>query len=306
MSTTESKVVLITGASSGIGKRTAEYLVEQGYRVFGTSRNPKAPESNGVTMLALDVTEDTSVQACVEAVVEQAGRIDVLVNNAGVEFFGALEESTIDEYKWLFETNVFGLIRVTQAVVPHMRQQGAGMIINIGSVAGSGGYPFQTAYAGSKHAVKGITDALRFEVEPFGIKVFVVQPNIFKSAIVNQSWTAANAMAIYNSRRNRMRYTFDYRLTHGPDPIAVTYRIERIIDGRAKRWIQPVGFYAVMSTLRLLIPPALYERHQVWLWQLTEQRGTFYHGLMWVMHRILGRSDDKIPPGLPPVDADPM
>ena len=159
----EPSVVLITGASSGIGKRTAEYLVEQGYQVFGTSRHPKAETVNGVRMIALDVTDDGSVQACVETVLAEAGHIDVLVNNAGAGMAGALEETGINEGKWLFEINFFGLVRVTQAVLPHMRARRSGHIIHIGSASGTVGIPFAPMYSASKHAVKGLTDGLRFE-----------------------------------------------------------------------------------------------------------------------------------------------
>src|SRR5262245_47487212 len=164
------KVVLITGASSGVGQSTARLLSRQGYKVFGTSRNPASAEViPTVEVLALDVRSDDSVAACVKAVVNEVGRVDILVNNAGYELAGALEETSIDETKAQFETNFFGVVRMVKAVLPSMRQQKQGKIINVSSLAGVSSIPFMGFYSATKFALEGYTKALRMEVSPFNI-----------------------------------------------------------------------------------------------------------------------------------------
>jgi NADP-dependent 3-hydroxy acid dehydrogenase YdfG len=150
----DQKVVVVTGASSGVGQATARLLSQRGYRVFGTSRNPvSAVPIPTVEMVALDVRDDDSVGACVNAITSQVGRLDVLVNNAGYELAGALEELSIEEAKAQFETNFFGVVRMVQAVLPHMRQQQGGQIINISSLAGLTPIPFMGIYSASKFAL---------------------------------------------------------------------------------------------------------------------------------------------------------
>jgi NAD(P)-dependent dehydrogenase (short-subunit alcohol dehydrogenase family) len=246
-------------------------------------------------MVTLDVTSDESVMACVATVLAQAGRIDVLVNNVGVEFTAALEETTIDDYKWLFETNVYGLIRMTQAVLPHMRERGSGKIINVGSAAGDFGVPFQSAYTASKHAVKGLTDALRYEVKPFGVQVAVVQPGIFKSEISNRSGYSQTTMPAYDTPRKRVIAAFHHRINTGPDPFPVTAKIHRIITGQAHGWYHPVGFEAIMTGWRRLFPPALWTRQIEWKFNLYEQRHTFFFHLMGLSYRLMGRTDGRLP-----------
>src|SRR5262245_58411020 len=166
----DQKVVLITGASSGVGHTTARLLSQSGYRVFGTSRNPGGAEATpGVATLALDVCSDDSVAACVKAVVADAGRIDVLVNNAAYELAGAAEETTIDEAKAQFETNFFGVVRMVKAVLPSMRRQKHGRIVNVSSLSGVSSIPFMGMYSASKFALEGFSEALQLEVSPFNI-----------------------------------------------------------------------------------------------------------------------------------------
>jgi len=156
------KVVLITGASSGVGQATAGLLSQKGYQVFGTSRNHAgAAATPGVEMLSLDVRTDDSVTACVKAVIDATGRIDVLVNNAGYELAGAVEEISLAEARSQFETNFFGVVKMVHAVLPSMRQQKQGRIINVSSFAGLSSIPFMGIYSASKFALEGYTDALR-------------------------------------------------------------------------------------------------------------------------------------------------
>src|SRR5574341_1645225 len=167
----ERKVVLVTGASSGIGQAIARLLAQKGFIVFGTSRNPLDGEKmSGLEVLPLEVRSDDSVQACVNAVLTKAGRLDILINNAGYEVASALEETSIAEAKSQFETNLFGVMRMVKAVLPLMRQQHGGQIINIGSIVGLVPVPFLGAYSARKFAVEGYTEILRHEVRPFNIR----------------------------------------------------------------------------------------------------------------------------------------
>src|SRR5437016_8601545 len=175
-------IALVTGASSGIGKATAERLATAGYRVYGTSRRGAGPGQRSFAMLSLDVTREESVEAAVAELLRREGRIDLLVNNAG---FGvapaAAEESSIEQAKAIFETNFFGLVRMTRAVVPHMRRQGSGRMINIGSVLGFLPMPYGALYSATKHAVEGYSESLDHELRTRGIRVTVVEPAYTKT-----------------------------------------------------------------------------------------------------------------------------
>jgi len=173
----QSKIALVTGASSGIGQATAERLANAGYKVYGTSRRGGAASGRPFAMLPLDVTRDTSVDAAVQTLMQAEGRIDLLVNNAGFGVAPAgAEESSIEQARSIFDTNFFGIVRMTRAVVPHMRQQGAGRIINMGSVLGFLPMPYMALYSATKHAVAGYTESLDHELRTQGIRVCVVEP----------------------------------------------------------------------------------------------------------------------------------
>jgi len=172
-----SKIALVTGASSGIGEATAKRLAMAGYKVYGTSRRGTLAGQRSFQMLALDVTSDKSVEAAVGEIMQLESRIDLLVNNAGFGVApGGAEESSIEQAKAIFETNFFGLIRMTRAVVPHMRRQGSGRIINIGSVLGFLPMPYGALYAATKHAVEGYSESLDHELRTRGIRVSVIEP----------------------------------------------------------------------------------------------------------------------------------
>lgn len=177
------KIALVTGASSGIGAATAERLATAGYKVYGTSRRGARASTGSFEMLALDVTNDESVAAAVSAVIEREGRIDLLVNNAG---FGvapaAAEESSLDQARSIFDTNFFGLVRMTRAAVPHMRRQNSGRIINIGSVLGFLPMPYGALYAATKHAVEGYSESLDHELRTCGIRVSIIEPAYTRTA----------------------------------------------------------------------------------------------------------------------------
>ena len=176
------KTALVTGASSGIGQATAERLAMAGYKVYGTSRRGAQAGKRSFEMLPLDVTSDESVEAAVREVLRLDGRIDVLVNNAGFGVAPAgAEESSIEQARSIFETNFFGIVRMTRAVVPHMRRQGSGRIINIGSVLGLLPMPYMALYAATKHAIEGYSESLDHELRTRGIRVSVIEPAYTKT-----------------------------------------------------------------------------------------------------------------------------
>jgi NAD(P)-dependent dehydrogenase (short-subunit alcohol dehydrogenase family) len=173
------KIVLITGASSGIGEETVKRLMTAGYTVYAGARRldrMKSLADAGARLLALDVTDDGSMTAAVRTVIEEAGRIDVLINNAGYGSYGALEDVPLEEARRQFEVNIFGLARLTQLVLPAMRAQRSGRILNVSSIGGKFGEPFGAWYHATKFALEGLSDSLRMELYPFGIDVVVIQP----------------------------------------------------------------------------------------------------------------------------------
>lgn len=173
------KVALVTGASSGIGEVTARKLQELGYMVYGAARRVdrmQGLESAGMHTLAMDVTDDASVTAAVEQIIAETGRIDVLVNNAGYGSYGSIEDMPLDEARHQFEVNIFGAMNLTQKVLPHMRAQRSGTIINISSMGGKMYTPLGGWYHATKFALEALSDSLRMEVEPFGIDVVIIEP----------------------------------------------------------------------------------------------------------------------------------
>src|SRR5213596_560064 len=175
-------IALVTGASSGIGEATAKRLAKAGYKVYGTSRRGAQSGQRSFAMLPLDVTSDASVEAAIKELIRLEGRIDLLVNNAGFGVAPAgAEESSIDQAKAIFETNFFGLIRMTRAVLPHMRRQGRGRIINIGSVLGFLPMPYGALYSATKHAIEGYSESLDHELRTRGIRVSVIEPAYIKT-----------------------------------------------------------------------------------------------------------------------------
>lgn len=195
-------VALVTGASSGIGLATAESLVKAGYRVFGTSRKPVANRP-GITMLICDVAEEASVQAAVAEIVRQTGRLDLVVNNAGIGLIGGAEESSITQAQRLFDVNVFGVARVANAVLPVMRQQKSGRIINMSSILGLIPAPYNAFYASTKHALEGYSESLDHEVRNFGIRVVLVQPGVTRTSFEENLTRADRPLPVYASERAR-------------------------------------------------------------------------------------------------------
>lgn len=256
------KVVLITGASSGVGQATARLLSQKGYKVFGTSRNLSSAEPMlNVKMLALDVRDDDSVMACVKAVSGEVGHIDVLVNNAGYELAGALEELSLDEAKAQFETNFFGIVRMVKAVLPLMRQQKDGQIINISSLAGLAPVPFMGIYSASKFAVEGYTEALRLEVKSFNIHVSQVEAGALKSPMMAHRQGAAQQISEYDPWRQRAINAFREYEEKGPGPELVAETVLKIIASNTPRLRYVIGKQAkLVSRLKWLLPEGAFEK----------------------------------------------
>jgi short-subunit dehydrogenase len=196
------QVAIVTGASAGIGAATARALHASGYRVFGTYRKAPASRVPGVEYLVLDVTKDESVNSLVAQVLDQAGRIDLLVNNAGVGLIAGAEESSLEQAKSLFEVNLFGLIRVTKAVLPIMRRQRAGRIVNISSVMGLIPAPFMALYAASKHAVEGYSESLDHEIRGSGVRVVLVEPAYTRTSFEGNVYQADQQLEVYQPARS--------------------------------------------------------------------------------------------------------
>lgn len=183
-STPQSRIVLVTGASSGIGKATAKTLIEEGYIVYVAARRVEKMDdlkALGAHPLKMDITKEEDIEAVVETITQAHGGVDILINNAGFGMYGAMEDTTLDDARYQFEVNLFGLARLTQAVLPHMRTQGFGKIVNLSSMGGKIYFPLGTWYHATKHALEGWSDALRLEVAPFGIDVIIIEPGAIKT-----------------------------------------------------------------------------------------------------------------------------
>lgn len=252
------RVILITGASSGIGRACAEHLAGLGHRVYGTSRRatfpepspPKAArdpdgsaEPSGITLIPMDVTDDTSVERAVRYVLETAGRLDVIVNNAGMGIAGAVEDTSLEEARLQFETSFFGMLRVCRAAIPAMREQRSGLIVNVSSVAGVMGIPFQGLYSASKFAVEGLSEALRLEVAPFGLRVVVIEPGDFTTGFTaNRRRTAASITnPAYAEACRRAIEVMEHDEAAGGPPIPVARLLARIVTSSSPRLRYAVG-----------------------------------------------------------------
>jgi NAD(P)-dependent dehydrogenase (short-subunit alcohol dehydrogenase family) len=249
------RVVLVTGASSGIGLACATHLAGRGYRVYGTSRRASTGHAAGVAMLTADVTDDHSVEQAVAAVLEREGRLDIVVNNAGMGIAGPVENTSIEEAKRQLEVNFFGAFRVCRAVLPSMRSQRGGYIVNISSIAGFTAIPYQAMYCASKFALEGLSESLRMEVRPFGIKVVIVEPGDHKTALTeNRTETVGGTDAYSKSFRAALART-EHDEQSGPDPDQVArllYRIVNTQNPRLRYTIAPVTQRAVVWLKRLL------------------------------------------------------
>ncbi|UCH21310.1 MAG: SDR family oxidoreductase [Deltaproteobacteria bacterium] len=247
------RVVLITGASSGIGKCCAEYLSHRGYRVYGTSRRASDTDSPGsfqvsdtFTMIQMDVNDDDAVQEGIEYIIARESRLDVVVNNAGFGLAGALEDTSIKEVKFQFETNFFGVLRVCRAVLPIMRNQGSGYFVNISSIGGLVGLPFQSAYSASKFALEGATEALRSEVQPFGVKVVLIEPGDFRTEITRHRMKTVQTTrdSVYSDTFQRVLNIIETNERNAPTPEQIAMLVFKIINTESPRLRYTVGKFS--------------------------------------------------------------
>lgn len=255
------KVVLITGASTGIGRVCGEHLAGLGMTIYGASRS--LPSGVQFHTLRMDVTDDISVSDGIRQIQEQQGRLDVVINCAGYGIAGAVEETSPQEAMAQFDTNFFGVHRVCRAALPIMRQEKAGVIINISSLAGLLAVPFQAFYSASKFAMEGMTEALRMEVRPFGIRVALIEPGDFKSEFpANRLNTAASAKSeVYRELMERCVGVMQEEEKQGKVPYPVARLVERIINHPSPRLRYTVGPLGerIGPKLKSILPYRLYE-----------------------------------------------
>ncbi|WP_086838149.1 oxidoreductase [Amycolatopsis kentuckyensis] len=259
--TTNKPVALVTGASSGIGKAAALALVEAGYDVVGTSRDAsKAAPLHGVSFIDLDVAGDESVAAAVGQVIERSGRIDVLVNNAGFGSGGAAEESSIAQDQHVFDINVFGVIRMTKAVLPHMRAQGRGRIVNISSIVGFIPMPYMAVYAASKHAIEGYSESLDHEVREHGVRVLLVEPAWTNTSFEANATQPDHPLPIYARQRRAFEQQMAEAVKNGDDPTVVAKAVVAAATDAKPKLRYAAGQTGRVHTLRRFAPARIFDQ----------------------------------------------
>ena len=255
------QVVFITGVSSGFGKRIAVLLASKGYSVYGTSRK-EIETDHAVTILKADVTDAASIKIAIEQVVKKEGRIDVLINNAGMGISGAIEEFSLEDVKLQMGTNVMGVVNTVQAVLPIMRRQGNGLIINISSIGGLMGLPFQGFYSASKYAVEGLSEALRMEVKQFNIKIVVIEPGDFATNFTANRKIVANGItnSAYKEQFSKTLAIIEKDEKGGFPPEFLAKKLVKIIEKK-----NPCHRYVISSfeqklavCLKAVLPDALF------------------------------------------------
>ncbi|REG99582.1 SDR family oxidoreductase [Flavobacterium aquicola] len=258
-----SKVVLITGGSSGIGKSIGEFLHHKGFVVYGTSRNPERVLNSVFPLIALDVRDADSINSAVAKVIEVSGRLDVVINNAGVGITGPLEEIPMEEIKNNFETNFFGPIEVMKASLPQMREQQSGLIINVTSIAGYMGLPYRSVYSASKGALELITEALRMEVKPFGIQITNIAPGDFATNIAAGRFHAPviKGSAYEIPYGNNLR-TMDEHVDSGSNPNEMAEAVYAVIQNPNPKIHYKVGAFMQKFSivLKRILPDKVYEK----------------------------------------------
>ncbi len=260
----KSKVVLVTGASTGIGAAIATRLSKAGHVVFGTSRRHGVPPPvEGVRMLAMDVRDEESVGRAVAELLKIAGRIDVLINNAGFGIAASVEDTRPDDMQRQIDTNFLGALRVCQAALPTMRAQRSGRIIQVSSLAARIGIPFQGAYSASKSALEGMTEALSMEVKPFGIDVVMVQPGDTKSNFTaSREWTpSAKTNAVYAAHAQHAIAVMEKAEQSGPPADKVARVVERAVNASKPklRYVSATTMEALALRLQRLLPGRMFE-----------------------------------------------
>ncbi len=258
-----SKVVLITGASSGIGKSIAEFLLDKGMKVYGTSRNLDKVKDAKINMLALDVTDVKSIDKAIATIVSTEGRLDVLVNNAGMGITGPIEDTPTEEMRGVFETNFFGAIEVMKAVLPQMREQKSGLILNVTSIAGYMGLPFRGIYSATKGALELVTEATRMEVKQFGIHITNIAPGDFATNIAAGRYhTPVFDDSAYKEKYAENLALMDTHVDSGMDPNEMAKMVYKIINTKNPKVHYKVGTFMqkFSITLKRILPDKVYEK----------------------------------------------
>lgn len=259
MNTNSPRIALVTGASTGIGHATAKALQNAGYRVFGTSRGA-ASASGGVTMLSCEVTDEASVANLVNEVLAKVGRIDLLVNNAGIGLLGGAEESSTTQARALFDVNVFGVLRLTNTVLPTMRRQGSGRIINLSSVLGLIPAPYSALYASTKHAIEGYSESLDHELRPFGIRVVLIEPAYTRTSFEANLARPDQLLDVYDSARAGMTAILQNAMATGDAPEIVAATILKAATAPVPRRRYAAGKIArKVSLLRRFVPESAFD-----------------------------------------------
>ena len=257
------KVVLITGGSSGIGKSIGEFLHHKGFVVYGTSRNPERVLNSVFPLVTLDVRDTDSIHAAVAKVIAISGRLDVVINNAGVGITGPLEEIPMQEIKNNFETNLFGPIEVMKAVLPQMRAQSSGLIINVTSIAGYMGLPYRSVYSASKGALELVTEALRMEVKSFGVHITNVAPGDFATNIASGRFHAPVLKgSAYETPYGNTLKTMDEHVDSGSNPNEMADAVYKIIQTPSPKIHYKVGVFIQKFSivLKRILPDKVYEK----------------------------------------------
>ncbi|RLD29422.1 MAG: short-chain dehydrogenase/reductase [Bacteroidetes bacterium] len=258
-----SKVVLITGASSGIGKSIGEYLTQKGMTVSGTSRNPQNYPDSKFPIIALDVANNDSILSCIQTVLDAEGRIDVVINNAGAGITGPIEEIPEAEIKRNFETNFFGPINVIKAVLPQMRKQNSGLIINITSIAGYMGLPYRGIYTASKGALELITETFRMEIKDFNIQMTNIAPGDFATNIAAGRFHAPiKENSPYKEKYGSVLKAIDEDVNKGNNPIDMAKTVYKVIKTKKPKIHYKVGAFMQKFSivLKRILPDKVYEK----------------------------------------------
>ena len=265
------RVILITGASSGMGRVTADYLASKGYKVYGVARSFKrlkerseqCDTSGSFEEIYMDVTDEQSIREVIDYIVKKDGKIDILFNNAGMGIAGAIEDTSIEEAKQIFEINFFGMLRVCKQVLPIMREQKQGYIINTSSIMGVMGLPFQGFYSATKYAIEGFTETLRYETKEFGIKAVLIEPGDFATGFTaNRKRTGNSSNSIYSGKFEKNMDIIEKDENNGCNPIVFAKLVEGIINNPSPKVRYLVGYKVQKLAVKLkkILPQKTFEK----------------------------------------------
>ncbi|MBN2519691.1 MAG: SDR family oxidoreductase [Bacteroidales bacterium] len=254
------KVILITGVSSGIGKACAKYLSDKGYKVYGTCRN-SIEKSNLYEIITMDITSNSSIEKAIHFILSKEKGIDILINNAGMGIGGAIEDNTNEEIDLQFKTNFFGTLNVCKAVIPIMREKKQGIIINISSLGGLMGLPFQGMYSATKFAIEGLSESLRYELKNTGIKIVLINPGDFKTNFTdNRKITQKSKTGLYSEQFTKTLQVIENDERNGANPIKIAKKINNIINKKSPKMRYLIGKpgQIIFAKLKGLLPSKIF------------------------------------------------